>query len=216
MASFSHCPLCGSDTQHFHTDQMRDYYECCQCGLVFADPNSFLDAKDEKERYELHENNPEDEGYRQFLRQVMAPLLPHLKPGQKGLDFGCGPGPALKQLLEEQGMAMQVYDPFYAPDQKALEMQYDFVTCTEVVEHFYTPAESWNTLIDLVKPGGWLAIMTSFLTKNTDFNAWYYKTEPTHVMFYRTNTIEYIAERFQLKIVHIQSPVVLFQKPIKA
>ena len=206
------CPLCQSSTTHYHADKMRDYFQCANCRLVFADPESFLDLDGEKERYELHENDPSDEGYRRFLGQVLEPLLPHLEPGLRGLDYGCGPGPALKLLLEEKGFEMSVYDPFYAPDECMLKRQYDFVTCTEVVEHFYAPAKDWHKLTHLLKPGGWLAIMTSLLLPDTDFNAWYYKTEPTHVMFYTPKTMEHIASKFGLVIKYIQSPVIIFNK----
>lgn len=212
MAQEFSCPLCEGKTAHFHTDKMREYFQCASCQLVFADPTSFLDQVGEKERYELHENDPADEGYRRFLEQVMGPLLPHLEPGMTGLDYGCGPGPALKLLLEEKGMDMSVYDPFYAPDRSVLEHQYDFVTCTEVVEHFYQPAKDWKTLTGLVKPGGRLSVMTSLLLPTTDFNAWYYKTEPTHVMFYTPETMYFIAGVFGLEIKFLDSPVVLFNK----
>ena len=206
------CPLCKSSTLQYHTDKIRDYFQCPKCSLVFADPDNFLGREEEKERYELHENDPADEGYRRFLGQVLEPLLPHLKPGMHGLDYGCGPGPALKLILEEKDFAMAVYDPFYAPDESMLKRQYDFVTCTEVIEHFYHPQEDWLRLTQLIKPGGWLAIMTSLLLPTTDFNAWYYKTEPTHVMFYSPKTIKYIADNYRLKIEFLQSPVVIFKK----
>jgi hypothetical protein len=183
--------------------------------MVFADPDSFLNRADEKERYELHENDPADEGYRQFLAQVLPPLLCRLDLGMSGVDYGCGPGPALKQMLEEAGMQMALYDPFYAPDTQVLNQQYDFVTATEVVEHFYHPARDWAQLNRLVKPGGILAVMTSLLLPETDFNAWYYRTETTHVMFYTPETIRYIAKKLNLVIEILEDPVILFRKPAK-
>jgi len=55
---------------------------------------------------------------------------------------------------------MAVYDPFFAPDPSALKRAHDFVTCTEVVEHFQQPADDWRRLLSLVKSGGWLGVMT--------------------------------------------------------
>jgi hypothetical protein len=34
---------------------------------------------------------------------------------------------------------MRVYDHYYAPNPHILEETYDFVTCTETFEHFFTP-----------------------------------------------------------------------------
>ena len=207
------CPLCGSQTRHFHTDRLRDYFHCQQCELVLADPQSFLSEKEELARYDLHENDPADAGYRAFLNQLAEPLLQRIAPGSQGLDFGCGPGPALAQMLTEEGMSMQVYDPFYAPDRSVLARQYDFVTCTEVVEHFYQPLQNWQELAGLVRPGGWLGVMTALHIDSIDFARWHYPTEPTHVMFYAPKTVYFLAEKLYMRLDHLQTPVFLLQKP---
>lgn len=207
------CPLCGSQTHSFHSDRWRDYFRCPHCDLVLADPQSFLRPEEELARYELHENDPADAGYRGFLNQLAAPLLARLAPGAQGLDYGCGPGPALAQMLREAGMSMQVYDPFYAPDRSVLARQYDFVTCSEVVEHFYHPLRSWRELAGLVRPGGWLGVMTALRTDAVDFARWHYITEETHVMFYAPQTIRFLAESLDLRLAYLKTPVILLQKP---
>ncbi|MEI4850515.1 class I SAM-dependent methyltransferase, partial [Klebsiella pneumoniae] len=85
-----------------------------------------------------------------------------LGPGARGLDFGCGPGPALATMLREAGMDMALFDPFFYPQASVLERQYDFITCTEVVEHLHRPAEVFRQLDRLLAPGGWLGVMTCF------------------------------------------------------
>ena len=124
----------------------------------------------------MHDNNPADPGYRGFLAQLADPLCERLKPGDGGLDFGCGPGPALAQMLEERGFSCQTYDPIYAPNRGQLDSQYDFVTCTEVVEHLHHPAREWQQFARLVKPGGWLGIMTRC---DDAFPNWHYRRDPT-------------------------------------
>ena len=37
----------------------------------------------------------------------------------------------------------------------------------------------------LVRPGGWLAVMTCFQTDDARFAGWHYRKDPTHVVFYR-------------------------------
>lgn len=187
------------------------FYKCPLCGLVFADPADQLDRTQEKLRYDCHENNPADEGYRNFLRQLADPLLQKLTPGQSGLDFGCGPGPTLSGLLEDAGMHMSLYDPFYAPDQSVLNQQYDFVTCSEVVEHFNHPLQSWQQLTGLVRPGGWLGVMTSLFTPRIDFASWHYPKDLTHVCFYSPQTLDWLADRFSLTVEAINESVILFQ-----
>jgi len=156
------CPLClHPETNAFYRDADRDYHRCTQCALIFVSRADLLSAQEEKERYDLHENNPDDPGYRHFLSQLINPLLSKIGPPPLlGLDFGSGPGPTLSVMLEEQGYRIKLYDPFYAPHIETLEQTYDFVTCTETLEHFNDPNKEWDLLIKLVKPGGWLGLMT--------------------------------------------------------
>ncbi|RUO63130.1 class I SAM-dependent methyltransferase [Pseudidiomarina insulisalsae] len=214
MINIATCPLCHAAAGHFVADTRRDYYQCSQCELVFADPTGHLEADAERAVYDLHENLPDDAGYRNFLEQLTVPLLARLTPGMQGLDFGCGPGPTLHLMLEERGMNMQLYDIFYQPNKQQLQRQYDFVTSTEVVEHFYQPAATWRQLVDLVKPGGTLAIMTSLFTRQTPaaFLAWQYKNDPTHVSFYTPWTMKWLAQEYALNCDILSQRVIFFQR----
>ncbi len=206
------CPLCGHFSGCHANDGRRTFFQCTCCELVFADPRSRLDPKAERAVYDLHENDPEDARYRRFLDQLARPLLSRLDPGMDGLDYGCGPGPTLSVMLEGAGMRMQLYDPHFAADPSVLDRRYDFVTCSEVAEHFYEPARDWAQMVDLVRPGGWLGIMTRLVDPRTPFDRWYYKNDPTHVSFYSSSTIAWVGTRFGLKIEHQDGQVVLFIK----
>lgn len=208
------CPLChhhGADT--FHQDKRRQYFRCGECALIFADPAARLSPEEEKAHYDLHENNPEDQGYRGFLNRLAAPLLERVgAPALHGLDFGCGPGPTLSLMLAEAGHQMAIYDPYFAADPSVLATQYDFVTCTEAIEHFYTPAKEWGLLLSLVKPGGWLGLMTK-LAKDADaFAQWHYKNDPTHVSFFSRETFHYLAQRDGLDVEFVGNDVILLRK----
>ena len=65
-------------------------------------------------------------------------------------------------MLIQEGFKVSLYDPFFYPSKDVLTNQYDFITCTETVEHFHDPYKEFNILDDLLKPGGWLGVMTSF------------------------------------------------------
>ena len=136
----SRCPLClGKETRAFHRDKHRDYRRCQECLLVFVPDDQHLDLQQEKAIYDLHQNQVDDQGYRQFLSRLSTPLLERLSPGSQGLDYGCGPGPLLANILKQAGHSVDLYDPFYANHPQHLENRYDFVTCTEVAEHFRQP-----------------------------------------------------------------------------
>ena len=93
---FMDCPLCLlSETNLFLQKHRRDFWRCEVCQLTFVAPDEFLPAEEEKARYLLHENDPNDARYRQWLAQVSEVLLPKLVPHSRGLDFGSGPGPTL-------------------------------------------------------------------------------------------------------------------------
>lgn len=207
------CPLCGAAAQDFCADRARRYFECPGCGLVFADPASQLSPAAERAIYDLHRNDPADAGYRAFLSRLAVPLAARLRPGMHGLDFGCGPGPVLSMLLREAGMAMADYDPFYAPDAALLEAQYDFVTCTEVVEHFRDPLAGWTRLAALVRPGGWLGVMTQMAPDAPgNFLRWRYRDDRTHVSFHRLATLRWLAARFGFALEQVESQAFLLQR----
>lgn len=207
------CPLCQSiDTEHYFADKRREYLQCRQCDLVFVNPAQRLDSAQEKAHYDLHDNDPSDVGYRRFLSRLSQPILERIDPHSQGLDFGCGPGPTLSLMLQEQGHTMSLYDIYYHPDKQVLQTSYDFITATEVIEHLYEPDRVWQQWLNLVKPGGWIGLMTKMVIDVDAFANWHYKNDPTHVIFFSRATFQYLAERDQLELEFIGNDVILLRK----
>ncbi|MBE4592383.1 2-polyprenyl-3-methyl-5-hydroxy-6-metoxy-1,4-benzoquinol methylase [Vibrio navarrensis] len=207
------CPLCQHEhIQPYFVDKHREYLQCKQCHLVFVHPNQRLDAKSEKAHYDLHENNPQDAGYRRFLARIADPLQERIKPQSTGLDFGCGPGPTLSLMMAERGHNMALYDIYYHPQTSVLAEQYDFMTATEVIEHLYQPAQVWQQWLNLVKPGGWIGLMTKMVINVEAFAHWHYKNDPTHVIFFSQATFQFLAERDKLELEFIGKDVILLRK----
>jgi len=180
--------------------------------LIFVPTGSHLSPDDERRRYDLHENSPDDPQYRVFLRRLINPLLPHLKEGMKGLDFGSGPGPALSSMMRQRGVEMEDYDPFYANDPTLLEKKYDFLACSETVEHFCNPRESWDLMVNLVRHGGVIGVMTDMFDDGMNFSDWHYIRDDTHVVFYSKRTFEWIAEHYVLSASFHGRSVIIFNK----
>lgn len=195
----SQCPVCTQGDTHFFyaSPEGRHYWRCRHCEATYLDPSQLPSAQQERAEYDKHNNDLEDPGYRAFLNRVAEPLSQRLPPAQQGLDYGCGPGPLLAQMLREKGHQVALFDPFFYPDDTVLAKNYDFVTCTEVVEHFHHPAQEFARLHQLLKPGGWLAIMTCFQTNDVSFANWHYRKDPTHVVFYRESTFVCLANKFK-------------------
>ncbi len=209
------CTLCySSQTEPFFEDSRRQwsYGECGQCGLVFRSPDSLLPPEAEKKRYETHNNSIENKGYVKFLTPVVESLRPYIMPGEEGLDFGCGPGPILDQLLSPLKVSVTNYDPYFYPDRRALIKCYDFVTCTEAFEHFYNPGREMQGLYQLVKPGGLLLIMTEKRKELPEFEKWGYRTDNTHVCFLNDQTVDWIAEQWNYEVIFSKGRISLFIK----
>lgn len=210
------CPLCRSGAVRlFARAHGRDYFECEVCELVHLAPAQRPGSAAERAHYGTHQNDPEDAGYRAFLARVAVPLAERLSRGAEGLDYGSGPGPTLSRMLEEQGFSVTLYDPFFAPDSRVLRATYEFITCTETAEHFFCPGDEFNRLDGLLRPGGWLAVMTELARPETEFAQWRYARDPTHVCFYRAVTMRWIAARFGWHLEWPHPNVALFRKPLR-
>ncbi len=191
------CTLCGSRAAPSPRVAFgRRFLDCPDCGLVRSAPDELPSPDDERARYATHENDPDDPGYRAFLDRLAIPLGERLAPGARGLDFGCGPGPTLSRMLTERGWPTVDWDPFFDPNPAVLDARYDFVTCTEVLEHLHEPMHTLEQIAALLEPGGWLGVMTGVLDDEIAFEAWWYARDPTHVAFYRPRTLVWIGKRF--------------------
>ena len=211
------CPLClSTGATLFHTSTLknleRDYLHCNTCDLVFVPPEFHLDVDAARDRYLTHDNDPDDPDYRSFLSRLWDVLRPRLPEGAHGLDYGAGPGPALAAMIEEDGFSAALYDPLFPPDETVLADTYDFITCTETVEHFSNPRAHFLRLRRLLMPGGWIGIMTDILEDRDGFADWYYHRDPTHVAFYTSRTFRWISEWLGLEVELSRERVVVLRK----
>jgi len=212
MSVAMHCPLCdGRTIVPFYEDKRRPYLRCCRCALVFVPPAYYLDRSAERAEYDLHCNALNDPGYRAFLSRLALPLTARLAPGSCGLDFGCGPGPALAAMLREAGHEVSVYDSFYQPERSVLNRRYDFICATEVVEHLHQPGTELSRLWSLLNPGGVLGIMTKLVLGPEAFAGWHYKNDPTHVCFFSEQTWHWWAREHGAGLELIGADVMLLQ-----
>lgn len=206
------CPLCGAATSAPWREATGVYRHCTACDLVSRDPATWLDADAERAYYGTHDNRMDDPGYRGFLAQLAEPLMGHLPPGARGLDYGCGTAPALAAMLTDAGFPTVGYDPFFAPEESLLDARYDFATCTEVLEHMHDPPRDLARLDALLVPGGWLGLMTELRPPMRDFARWHYHRDPTHVGFHAEASLRWIAARFGWRVVAIGRRVSLLRK----
>ena len=176
-------------------------------------PNRFLlNPEAERERYLLHENEPDDANYRAFLARLLDEVTPLLEPGAEGLDYGCGEPPVLVIMLRERGFRAEGWDLFFAPDAAPLKRTWDFVTCSETAEHFSRPLIEFERFDRLVRPGGIIGVMTQMLQDRADFADWHYRYDQTHISYFSSTTMRWIAGRFGWSVEFPRENVTIFRK----
>ena len=207
------CTVCKNNKIEFFLNvEGLDYWQCALCKATMLDSIKFISNNKEKKHYLKHNNQINDTRYRIFLSNLIEPLKDKISIDDMGLDYGCGYAPALADILKKDGFNVELYDPFFFKNENIFCRKFNFITCSEVVEHFFKPYEEFNKIDSLLAKNSWLAIMTSFMTEDYLFKNWYYRRDPTHVVFYKKITFKIIASQRNWKINFPSDNIVLFNK----
>lgn len=116
----------------------------------------------------------------------------------------------LAGIMADAGFPCEAYDPFFFPNAALLTRSYDYVACSEVVEHSYDPAGTFSLFHRLLASGGLLGVMTRFYGHEAPFGEWWYRRDPTHVCFFAESTMRWIARRHGWKVEFPRPHVALF------
>ncbi len=174
--------------------------------MIFVPPEFHINKKSEIARYREHENSLDSEGYVAMFMDKITLVKNHCPQIKSALDFGCGYEPVLKTLLEREGIETKIYDSNFFPDFPT-NKTFDLVISTETFEHFKDPLDDIKKAVNCVSPSGFLAVMTRFYPLEggrpckEEFSKWYYQRDPTHVVFYTSQTFEWLAENLSLSII---------------
>ena len=98
------CKICGNNTVK-KTISKLEYDFCPVCGFLSKDESYFLDSKSEYERYLKHDND-DNAGYYKYQEKFYNSIKDYL--GKTNLDFGCGYGKVLVNILNEMVMMLLV------------------------------------------------------------------------------------------------------------
>ena len=200
------CPLCKSKSKFFLTGENREYWQCSVCQLIFVPPKYFISKEEEIEHYLKHENSLENEGYVRMFNEKIEVIKNVCQGVQTVLDYGCGYQPVLKTLLAREGFTVTGYDPNFFPEMDS-NSKFDLIISTETFEHFKKPGLEINSLLTRLAPKGYLAVMTRLVPQQSQlstcesFGHWYYKRDPTHIVFYDNDTFLWIAHYYGMQVI---------------
>lgn len=210
------CKICNSTTEKM-SDKKRlvDYFRCSSCGFIYLDDSHIVDSQTEKSHYDKHQNSFDSLGYVDMFRSFIVKAIdPYLENIESALEFGCGLGPVLAELLRQKGLEVDKYDLYYFPKKVYENKSYDLITSTEVFEHLKEPIDILKTLVNSLNDSGYIVLMTRFPpSDNREFLDWWYRRDITHISFFTPKSFEIMAKKVGLKVVKtIDSNIVVFQK----
>ena len=188
------------------------YWRCQVCEAILLDPNHYVSSAKEKKHYLKHNNKIDENGYKNFLLKLINPIRNKICADDIGLDYGCGYAPALAYILKQDGINIELYDPFFFPNKSVFLRKFNFITCTEVIEHFFNPNREFKKIDSILARNSFLAVMTTFIPENEKFEDWYYRRDPTHVVFYNEKTFEIIASQRKWKTEYPEKNIIIFKK----
>ena len=192
------CKICGNNTVKKNIGKLL-YDFCPVCGFLSKDERYILDSKSEFERYLKHDND-DNENYYNYQEKFYFESKEYL--GDTNLDFGCGYGKVLVNILNKNGYETIGYDLYFHPDVKYEKHLYDAIILEEVIEHLKDPKEVLNNLINLLNTNGKIIIRTQFTPLEVFDINWWYLRDTTHISFFNYETFEYLCKVFPLKIIY--------------
>lgn len=210
------CPLCGEQNTGPIQGERRSFLYCLECDLIFEPSVYHLSEDEERHRYSQHNNSADNTGYVKLLSEVLD-LIRQFGPDGGGgvsvLDYGCGPGPVLVDMCLDAGFDAYGYDPYFAKELPPTE-HFDVISAVEVWEHFRNPAAEIGSLLSLLAPDGLLVVRTLLHGGEEKFPAWWYNKDDTHLAFYSSRTMTWIADHFHLTPVFSDGEKFSLFKPI--
>ncbi len=176
-----------------------EYDFCPICGFLSKDEKYILDSKSEHERYLKH-NNDDNAGYKNYQEKFYLEIKEYL--GKTNLDFGCGEGKVLANILNENGYETLAYDLYFHSEVKYEKHLYDAIILEEVIEHLKDPMQVVMTLTKLLNDDGKIIIRTQFIPSDVFTSNWWYLRDSTHISFFKYETFKYICKYFSLQIIY--------------
>jgi hypothetical protein len=156
-------------------------------------------------RYKLHRNDDDNEGYHQFISGIIDRALFYAGNPKSIIDWGSGPNPLASRIMRDKGFSVFSWDPNFSSKEKPQKSFYDFGICIEVAEHFINPQKDFSAFFETLRPGAFAAIHTHLAPEGDDaFLCWWYAEDITHVSFYSKRSLELLGEEYSFELIAIE------------
>lgn len=157
------CPICKNLAMSRLEKLGVEYFLCSSCNTLFSAPleNANMVGGGNEEQRNVQQN---EERIARFNH-----TLGGYKKDARVLDFGCGHGLLVKDLIKN-GFQADGYDVFNDEYNWKLPEPntYNLVTMVEVIEHLSYPYVELNVIFRSLKRGGGLYVETSFTDVATE------------------------------------------------
>jgi len=191
------CPLCGGDgCADVASDKRRVYVLCPGCSLVFVPEMYHLTVEQERSRYALHNNTADNAGYVGYLEEVALVLATLVAPNVSVLDYGCGEHAVLTSILDSRRYNCTPFDPLYTFPHHPVRQNgiYAAVIVCEVIEHCRNVRETVLDINSALADKGVVLVRTQcYPEPAAHLPRWWYAQDPTHIAFFSTTTLAYVA-----------------------
>ena len=110
-----------------------------------------------------------------------------------GLDFGCGPGPTLSKMFRESGSPATTTTRSSSTIVRCSREPTTSSSAPKCSSTSRIPRRCSSSSTSMLRPGGWLGVMTKRVTTEAAFATWHYTRDPSHVAFFADATFAWIA-----------------------
>jgi 2-polyprenyl-3-methyl-5-hydroxy-6-metoxy-1,4-benzoquinol methylase len=205
-----HCQALGKASLHL---QAPRFLRCDQCGVMYRDP--FPDAASLARLYSdswgSPDSNKEETGATNaaiaasLVDSTIKALGRRSLVGMRVLDYGAGRG-AMALELKKRGADVTAIEPFghgYLASMGVCAyrdlfslpatIQFDGITCLEVIEHLRDPRGTLSSLYRRLSPGGWLLVTTpnaAGLPAKLMGQHWREAVKPGHIVLFTPDALQ--------------------------
>jgi hypothetical protein len=200
------CLVCASSNLSELKNPRRTFFRCNECGFSFLHPDFLPDEETARNRYKLHQNDDDNEGYRDFLSKIIDRALFYAGKAEHVIDWGSGPNPLASRILREKRFSVFSWDPNFSSNEKTQKSFYDLGISIEVAEHFINPQKDFSAFFETLKTGAFAAIHTHLAPEDDEaFLRWWYTEDITHVSFYSKRSLEILGAKNDAELAAVEN-----------